>query len=94
VRAALRGQQSDFAADAAASADDQGDAAAELLFRRLAADLGFFHGPVLDAEGFDGGKRDVVGEDFEAGRVVALGPHCGSVPVTSPSASRLAPSIT
>jgi hypothetical protein len=76
-----------------ATADDECDAAAELLLRRLAADLGFFHGPVFDAEGFDGGQGDVVGEDFEAGGVVGRA-ALGSVPVTSPSASRLAPSMT
>jgi hypothetical protein len=60
VRAALGGEQSDLAADAAASADDEHDAAAELLFRRLAADLGLFERPVLDAEGLAGRQRDVV----------------------------------
>ena len=54
VRAALGGEQSDFAADAAASADDESDAAAELFLGRLAANLGLFQLPVLDAEGFAG----------------------------------------
>ena len=48
---ARRSQASYFAADAAASADHQGHAAAEFFLRRLAADLGFFQGPVFDAEG-------------------------------------------
>ena len=66
------GQQGDFAADAAASADDQGDAAAEFLLGRLAAQFGLFQRPVLDAEGLKGGQRDVVGEDLEAGGVHAF----------------------
>ena len=66
VGAAGCGEQSDFAADAAASAYDEDDAAAEFLLGRLAANFGFFHGPVLDAEGFDCRKGYIVGEDFEA----------------------------
>ena len=79
------GQKSDFAADAAASADDEHDAAAEFLLRRLAAKLGFFHGPVLDAEGFDGRQGDVVAADFEAGRVHAFAALWGRAYPVSPS---------
>ena len=60
VRSALGGEKSDFAADAVASADDECDAPAEFLFRWLAANLGLFHSPVLNAEGLDGGEGDVV----------------------------------
>ena len=42
MRAARGGQQRHFAANAAAAADDQGDAPAQFLLRRLAANLGFF----------------------------------------------------
>ena len=41
------------------------DAAAELFLRRLAANLGLFERPVLDAEGFAGRKSDVVVVDGE-----------------------------
>ena len=62
MRSAGRGQVRHFAADAAAAADDQRDAPAEFLLRRLAADLGLFHRPVLDAEGLDGRQRNIVAE--------------------------------
>ena len=65
VRAALGGEQRDLAADAAASADDQHDAAAEFFLGRLAADLGFLKRPVLDAEGLAGGQGDVVVDGLE-----------------------------
>ena len=43
-------QQRDFAADAAAAADDQNDLAAQFLFRRLAANLRFFQLPSIQFE--------------------------------------------
>ena len=82
VRAAGSGEMGHFAADAAGSADDQRDAAAEFLFGRLAANLGLFQRPVFDAEGFDGGQGDVVGVDLEAGRIhawAALGNGAGDL---------------
>ena len=72
VGAACGGQVRYFAANAAASADDECDAAAEFFLGRLTAELGLFHRPVFDAEGFDRRKRDVVAEGLEAGRVHAL----------------------
>ena len=65
VGAAFGGEENGLAADAAGAADDESDAAAELFLGRLAADLGFFELPVLDAEGFAGRKGDVVLVDGE-----------------------------
>ena len=56
MRAAFGRQQRDFAADAAAAADDEAILAAELLLRRLAANLRLFQRPVFDAEGLDAGS--------------------------------------
>ena len=62
VRATRGKQLRHFAADAAGAAHHQGDAAAELLLSRLAANLGFFKSPVLDAKRFNGGQGNVVGD--------------------------------
>ena len=89
VRAALCSEERDLAADAAASADDESDLAAELLFGRLAADLGLFESPVLDAEGFAGRERDVVvvhGEVAGAGCVRRPGELRCSWRLVEPSA--------
>src|ERR1035441_9088362 len=61
VSAAPGREQGNFAADAAASADHHHDAPAKLLLRGVAANLGLFQLPVLDAEGFAGGQGNVVG---------------------------------
>src|SRR6185437_16405992 len=60
VLATLCGQQCNLAADAAASADDESNLAGELFLRWLAANLGLFERPVLNAEGFARRERDVV----------------------------------
>jgi hypothetical protein len=83
VGAALGREQGDFAADAAASADDHHDAAAKFLLRGLAADLGLFELPVLDAEGFAGGQGNVVGVGLELAGGAAGRP--GECPVQSVS---------
>ena len=53
-------------------AHDDGDVSAELLFGGLAADLGLFESPVLNAEGLAQRQCDVVGEDFEAGWIESM----------------------
>ena len=52
VRSALRRQQRDLAANAAAAADNQNHLTAQFLLRRLAANLGFFQLPVFNAKCF------------------------------------------
>ena len=60
VRAALRQQQRDLPADAAATADDERDLAAELALRRHPLELRLFERPVLDAERLGSRQRDVI----------------------------------
>ncbi len=59
VCAFLDEAQRDFAADAAAGADDGDDLAREFLFGRHALELGFLKEPVLDVEGLLLRERDV-----------------------------------
>ena len=88
VGSALGCEQGDFAADAAASADDHHDAAAEFLLGWLAADLGLFELPVLDAEGLAGREGDVVVVDVEFAGQPAAGPACGNVLAVDSAAER------
>ena len=72
----------DFFADAAARADDDGDLAGEFLFRRHAAELGFFEQPIFDVEGLLLRQRNVSVDGFGAahhlhGAVVKLGRDAG-----------------
>ncbi len=62
VRAAAGELERDFAADAAAAADDHRDLPAELLLGRHPLQLGLLERPVLDAERFRPRQRDVVVE--------------------------------
>ncbi len=65
MRSARGGKQRHLAADAAAAAYHQHDLPAQLLLRRLAANLCVFQQPVLDAERFRWRHRDVVAEDLK-----------------------------
>src|SRR6202030_4266723 len=47
------------------------DASAQLLFRRLAANLGFLERPILNAKGLTRWQGNIVREDFESRRIYA-----------------------
>ena len=72
VRAALRKQMRHFAANAACAANNQRNAPAELLLRRLTANLRLFQRPVFNAESLNRRQRHVVGKHLEARRIHAL----------------------
>ena len=72
VRAACGSNLRHFAANSARAAYNQRDPAAELLLSRLTANLCLFQRPVFDAEGLNGGQRNIVCKDLEARRLHAL----------------------
>ena len=84
VRAALREHEGDFAADAAAAADNEDDFAAELGLGGHALQLGFFKRPVFDLEGFGTGQGHVVvggGEVLRLLRMASLGERAGDLAI-------------